>query len=157
GKAQLEWLIDALTLSRATFKFIVTGGQIINAAPVFENYAGYAEERTYLLQKITEAKIPGVIFLSGDRHHTVVHRLNRYDTYPLYDFTVSPLTSGAGSPAPKEKTTETYMEGTLVEKKRNYGLFEINGPAKDRVLKISIFDAKGTLQWSRELKANELK
>lgn len=157
GEEQLRWLVDALIGSKATFKFIVTGGQILNTAALFENYATYGEERALLLQKIVDAKIPGVIFLTGDRHHTVLHKLNRFGTYPLYDFTVSPLTSGAGKPADAEKTTETYVSGTNVENKRNFGMFEITGPEKDRVLKVTIFDAKGSQQWQREIKASELK
>ncbi|AYQ31284.1 alkaline phosphatase [Runella sp. SP2] len=157
GEEQLRWLMDALVGSKATFKFIVTGGQILNTAALFENYATYGEERALLLQKIAEANIPGVLFLTGDRHHTVLHRLNRFGTYPLYDFTVSPLTSGAGKPADAEKTTETYVAGTNVENKRNFGMFEISGPEKDRVLKVTIYDAKGSQQWQREIKASELK
>lgn len=157
GEAQLRWLIDALVGSKATFKFIVAGGQILNTAALFENYATYGEERALLLQKIAEANIPGVLFLTGDRHHTVLHRLNRFGTYPLYDFTVSPLTSGAGKPADAEKTTETYVTGTNVENKRNFGMFEITGPEKNRVLKVTIYDAKGSQQWQREIKASELK
>jgi len=157
GKAQIQWLIDALVFSKANFKFIVTGGQIINAASVYENYAIFAEERAYLLRRITDEKIPGVIFLTGDRHHTVLHRLNRFDTYPLYDFTVSPLTSGPGKPSDKEKKTDTFVEGTATESIRNFSTFEITGKATDRVLKVTIFDTKGTSQWTREIKASELK
>jgi alkaline phosphatase D len=157
GKAQMEWLIDNLVASKAAFKFIVTGGQIANAASLFENYSVFNEERAYLLQRIADEKIPGVLFLTGDRHHTVLHRLNRFGTYPLYDFTVSPLTSGPGKPNDREKTTDTFVEGTLVESKRNYGLFEITGKTGERVLKVSIYDAKNNLQWQRELKASELK
>ncbi|MFN8344122.1 MAG: alkaline phosphatase D family protein [Spirosomataceae bacterium] len=157
GKAQIQWLIDALVFSKANFKFIVTGGQIINAASLFENYAVFAEERNYLLQRIADEKIPGVIFLTGDRHHSIVHRLNRFGTYPLYDFTVSPFTSGPGKPNDKEKTTDTFVEGTSVENKRNFGTFEITGKTNERVLKVTIFDAKGNQQWQREIKASELK
>ena len=157
GKAQIQWLIDALVFSKANFKFIVTGGQIINAASLFENYAVFAEERNYLLQRIADEKIPGVIFLTGDRHHTILHRLNRFGTYPLYDFTVSPLTSGPGKPNEREKTTDTFVEGTSVENKRNFSTFEITGKADNRVLKVSIFDSKGVEQWQREIKASELK
>lgn len=157
GKAQIQWLIDALVFSKANFKFIVTGGQIINAASLFENYAVFAEERNYLLQRIADEKIPGVIFLTGDRHHTILHRLNRFGTYPLYDFTVSPLTSGPGKPNDKEKITDTFVEGTSVENKRNFSTFEISGKADNRVLKVSIFDSKGIEQWQREIKASDLK
>ncbi|MCU0339366.1 MAG: alkaline phosphatase family protein [Spirosomaceae bacterium] len=157
GKAQIQWLIDALIGSNATFKFIVTGGQIVNAASMFENYAVFGEERDYLIRRITEEKISGVIFLTGDRHHTTLHRLDRFGTYPLYDFTVSPLTSGPGKPNDREKQATTFVEGTTVENTRNFGMFEITGKTNERVLKVSIFDANGKSLWTRELKANELK
>lgn len=157
GQAQLQWLIDALVASNATFKFVVTGGQIVNAASMFENYAQFAEERDYLIRRITEEKISGVIFLTGDRHHTTLHKLDRFGTYPLYDFTVSPLTSGAGKPNDREKQAATFVEGTTIENTRNFGMFEITGKTDQRVLKVSIFDANGKLSWTRELKATDLK
>lgn len=157
GQAQLQWLIDALVASNATFKFVVTGGQIVNAASMFENYAQFAEERDYLIRRITEEKISGVIFLTGDRHHTTLHKLDRFGTYPLYDFTVSPLTSGAGKPNDREKQATTFVEGTTIENTRNFGMFEITGKTDQRVLKVSIFDANGKLSWTRELKATDLK
>jgi alkaline phosphatase D len=157
GEAQINWLIDALILSKAPFKFIVTGGQVINSAALFENYAIYGEERARFLQKIADAKIPGVIFLTGDRHHTALHKLDRFGTYPLYDFTISPLTSGAGKPSEEEKKAQTFVDGTVVENTRNFGLFEITGPAKERVLKVTVYNAQNKPLWTREIKASELK
>lgn len=157
GDAQIQWLIDALINSKASFKFIVTGGQVINAANLFENYATYGEERARFLQKIADAKISGVVFLTGDRHHTALHKLERFGTYPLYDFTISPLTSGAGKPNDVEKKAATFVEGTTVENTRNFGIFEVTGPAKERVLKVSVYDAQNKPLWTREIKAGELK
>ena len=45
GEAQLDWLIRALTASKATFKIVCIGGQTISNAAVYENYATYPEER----------------------------------------------------------------------------------------------------------------
>jgi alkaline phosphatase D len=156
GKKQLTWLIDALTGSNATFKIIVTGGQVVNPAKVFENMSNYEAERDELLKKITDAKIKGVLFVSGDRHHTVLQKLDRAGTnYPLYDLTVSPLTSGPGKPV-KAEDNSPIVDGTLFTE-RNFGICEVSGTQKDRVLKISIFDSKGEQKWTREIKANELK
>ncbi len=153
GKQQLDWLIDALTYSKATFKFIVIGGQVLNPAAVVENYATYPEEREKLLRLITAAKVPGVIFLDGDRHHAVLSKLERDGTYPLYDFTASPMTAGPAKP-----TENNYLQvpGTLFTE-RNFALAEVSGPLKDRVLKVSIMDTQGKVIWMRELKASELK
>ncbi|HEV7350074.1 alkaline phosphatase D family protein [Telluribacter sp.] len=156
GDAQIRWLLDALTSSKAPFKFIVTGGQIINPARVLENYANYSTERDRLLAAITEARIPGVLFLTGDRHHTSVHRLDRPGTYPLYDFTISPLTSGTTKPFPDELTLPTLDSGTLVTE-RNFATFDVSGPQNDRALKVTVYDVKGKELWTRQLRANDLK
>jgi alkaline phosphatase D len=156
GKKQLTWLIDALSASSATFKVIVTGGQVVNPAKVFENMANFEAEREDLLKKITDAKIKGVLFVSGDRHHTVLQKLDRSGAnYPLYDLTVSPLTSGPAKPV-KAEDNSPVVEGTIYTE-RNFAICEVSGTLKDRVLKISIFDNKGEQKWTRDIKASELK
>src|SRR5207237_1141783 len=153
---QLQWLLDALTFSKASFKFIVTGGQIVNPTKSFENYAIYGTERDRLFKSITEAKIPGVLFLTGDRHHSILHKLDRAGTYPLYDLTISPLTSGPSKPLAEELKLPTYVDGTLVTD-RNFGILSVSGPLADRVLNIKVYDQKGTERWSRDVRASELK
>jgi len=157
GQKQLNWLIDALRSSSAPFKFVVTGGQIVNPAAVFENYSTYPVERKQMLDKIKENKIPGVIIISGDRHHTNLQKLDREGTYPLYDFTISPLTSGAGSPVEAEYKAGTIVPGTEVNKMQTYGIMEISGKRLERVLKINVFDASGVKKWDYVINAKDLK
>jgi alkaline phosphatase D len=156
GDKQIQWLLDALTFSKATFKFVVTGGQIVNPTKGFETYAMYGTERDRLFKAIADAKIPGVLFITGDRHHSIVHKLDRPGTYPLYDLTISPLTSGPAKPLADELKQPTYVDGTLVTD-RNFGLLNVSGPLKDRVLTITVYDQKGTQRWTKELRASELK
>jgi alkaline phosphatase D len=156
GQKQLSWLLDALRYSKATFKFVITGGQIINPAALFENYATYGTERTQLLTALTEAKIPGVLFLTGDRHHSIVHRLDRPGTYPFYDVTISPLTSGPAKPAATELTQPTVVAGTLLTE-RNFATLEVHGTQQNRVLTIRAFDVSGTEKWSHTLRAEALR
>ncbi len=155
GQKQMNWLVDALLTSRASFKVIVNGGQVISPAKVFENMANYESERAQLLQEIKSRKIPGVLFLSGDRHISNLNKLEREGTYPLYDLTVSPMTAGK-SDAVKQDYNETLVEGTLVTE-RAFSKIEVSGPLKDRVLKISIMNVKGDVLWTREIKSNQLK
>ena len=161
AEKQVQWLLDALTFSKATFKFIVTGGQIVNPTKAFENYATYGTERDRLFKAITDARIPGVLFLTGDRHHSILHKLDRTapgrsDAYPLYDLTISPLTSSPAKPLADELKLPTYVEGTLVTD-RNFGILSVSGPLKDRVLTIQVYDQKGTERWTKQLRASELK
>ncbi len=154
GKQQLQWLMDALIYSRATFKVIVIGGQVLSTAELEENYADYSTERSKLLDAISEARVSGVIFLDGDRHHTVLSKLERPGRYPLYDLTVSPLTSG--SHEPKEEPNTIAVPNTLVAE-RNFAIVEVKGPRTDRAMTIHIHDVRGNEKWKKEIKASELK
>ncbi|GAB3888996.1 alkaline phosphatase D family protein [Spirosoma agri] len=157
GDKQLQWLLDALTFSKAPFKFIVTGGQIINPTVAFENYATYGTERERLFKAIADAKIPGILFITGDRHHSILHRLDRESAgYPLYDLTISPLTSSVAQPRADELKQPTYVDGTLVAE-RNFGILSVTGPLTDRVLNIKVYNQKGAERWSRDIRASELK
>ncbi len=155
GKEQIDWLINALTFSQATFKFIAIGGQVISSGAVYENYANYPEERKYLLDKIREAKIEGVIFLDGDRHHTVLSKMQENeDVYPLYDLTCSSLTAGVND---DDESYNIYsLEETLVGE-NNFGMLNVTGPANNRVLIIKIFDKDGQELWKKSISANDLK
>ncbi|CAM1343385.1 alkaline phosphatase D family protein [Tenacibaculum amylolyticum] len=155
GKEQIDWLINALASSRAPFKFIAIGGQVLSSEAMHENYATFPKERAYLIQKIREAKIEGVIFLDGDRHHTVLSRMKEAkNVYPLYDLTCSPLTSGAH--ASKEEYNAYKLEDTLIGE-HNFGILNVSGPRTDRILNIKIFNKEGKELWSKEIKARDLR
>ncbi len=155
GAEQRQWLIDALAGSRAPFKFVVIGGQVLNPVARFENHATFAEERDWLIRTITAENIPGVIFLTGDRHHTELSRLSRRGTYPLYDLTVSPLTAGPNTRSQNEGNT-LRVEGTNVHE-RNFATISISGPRTDRQLEIRVFNKNGKQLWSRQLRAQDLR
>ncbi len=155
GKTQIDWLINALASSNAPFKFVAIGGQVLSTEADYENYATFPKERRYLLDKIREARIEGVIFLDGDRHHTVLSRMQESgEVYPLYDLTCSSLTSGANSN--KEELNTFKLEETLVGE-NNFGILSVSGPRTDRVLSIKIFDTNGKELWSKDIKAQDLK
>jgi len=154
GDEQLEWLLDALASSWATFKIVAIGGQFLNPVQVYENHSTYPEERQKILDAIEKEGIKGVIFVSGDRHHTEISRLERKGTYPLHDFTISSFTAGADGRAESEPNT-LRMKGTFVGE-RNFAIFEVTGPRKDRVLKCTVYDVNGAEKWTREIKAKDL-
>jgi alkaline phosphatase D len=153
GDAQLQWLIDALTSSEATFKIVVNGGQILNPSRRYETAARFPGERTRLLDAIVERGIEGVVLLSGDRHFTEMARFQPEDFYPLYEFTNSPLTAGAGGPGDEENP---YRLPETVVTQRNFGTLHFSGPREDRVLTIRTFDVDGTRLWERTIRATDL-
>ena len=155
GKDQIDWLINALSFSQASFKFIAVGGQVISNGAVYENYATYPDERKYLLDKIREAKIEGVIFLDGDRHHTILSKMQETkNVYPLYDLTCSSLTAGVNND--NEPYNSFKLEETFVNV-NNFGMLNVTGPTNDRELTIQIFDKDGKELWIKSIKANDLK
>ncbi len=155
GEPQIEWLIDALSTSSAPFKFVVVGGQFLNVVARFENYITYPEERARILRAISQENISGVIFLTGDRHHTELSKLNRPGKYSLYDLTISPLTAGPASRAIDEpnylRVPDTFVGA------RNFAKLDVSGPRQDRVLMITVYDKDGTTLWTRTIKASELR
>jgi len=155
GKEQFEWLIDALCTSRATFKIVAIGGQVLNSVADFETYATYKEERQQLIDEITKNDIPGVIFVSGDRHFTELSKFPRQGTYPLYELTSSPMTSGPYIGAEREKN-KYREEGTIVTQ-RNFMTMTFSGSKLERKVSVAVFDTKGKKLWSRTLEAAELR
>ena len=155
GKDQIDWLINALSFSQASFKFVAVGGQVISNGAVYENYATYPDERKYLLDKIREAKIEGVIFLDGDRHHTILSKMQETkNVYPLYDLTCSSLTAGVNND--NEPYNSFKLEETFVNV-NNFGMLSVTGPTNDRELTIQIFNKNGKELWIKSIKANDLK
>lgn len=151
GRAQREWLVEALAASRAPFKMVVIGGQVLNPAPRFENYAHrHGSERDWLLQRIEQEKLEGVVFLTGDRHHTELSALQNRNGHRVYDLTVSPLTSTASRNNRDEGNT-LRVEGTYVGD-RNFATLDFRGKRHQRILHIRVFDVQGQMLWEQEIR-----
>lgn len=145
GTAQLDWLIRALKYSRAPFKLVAVGSQVLNSAAIWENYATMPGERDELIRRIEEEGISGVVFLTGDRHFTELSRMDLKDGRVVYDLTVSPLTSGTYQ---AKEENRHRVQGTLVEQ-RNFATLSFSGPLKQRVMTIRVYDPEGGLLWER--------
>lgn len=148
GKEQIDWLIQMLVYSKAPYKIVAVGGQVLNTAAVYETHAVYAEERQYLLDRISEENIENVVFLTGDRHHSEVSKMTLPSGKDIYDFTVSPLTSG-----PNKNVTEVNkhrIEGSLIQE-RNFAILSFEGKRKDRKLTVTYYDSRGKELFSYRL------
>lgn len=156
GKVQLAWLKDALLYSRAPFKVIVCGNQVLNTLARYESFSQYSYEREDLLEFIRQYKIGGILFVSGDRHHTELLKLETKGFYPLYDFTSSPLTSGTHKPG-DEVNNPMRVPGTAIFDKRNFGLMRFSGKYKARQVTLETYDETGQLLWKHTIHERELK
>lgn len=150
GEDQLEWFLDKLVSSKATFKFVCIGGQVLNTADKFENYAAIApEERETIIQAIAEEGVKNVIFLTGDRHHSEYSSMEKFGVN-IIDFTVSPLTSGSHDAS--DEPNAHRVKGSHVGE-RNFGTIEITGTRKERKASFQLFDADGKPLWKKEVEA----
>jgi len=155
GERQFNWLIESLTSSKAPFKVVVGGGQFLSPFDHFEGYAQFPHEQNRLVDALVKRGIEGVVFLSGDRHHSELVRIERDDFYPLYDFTSSPLGS-RGAKADKERKSPVRVPGTLIHSRRSFGLIRVDGPGKNRVMTLEARDSAGELIWQHKIRARDL-
>ncbi len=155
GEQQMEWLKNSLLYSQATFKIIAVGSQVLNPVSSFDKWKDFSYEYQEMMDFLKDNNITGVIFLTGDRHHSEIIKVNRRGSYPLFDITVSPLTSGTHSFSSDEKNNPHRVLG--IEGKQNYARFSFSGKKGDRRLTVKFIGLKGTLldEWSiseKELK-----
>lgn len=155
GSEQMRWLKDALLSSDAPFKVIANGSQMLNARAAVDTLLQYPAEYRELIDWIVANKIPGVLFLSGDKHHAELIRETPRGFYTLYDFTSSPLTSAMWLDKGEEENPQR-VPGTLVLDDANFGLLKFSGPCNDRVLTMETWDAKGVLRWTHTVRARDL-
>jgi len=152
GEYQLQWLLDELQKSDAKFKFIVSGIQVLCDGG-FENFRKYPNEFNHLMTFLSEKKIEGVIFTSGDVHYTEASCVQREHDYPLYDFTLSPLTS---FPINFFGQNKNRIEGTKFDT-YNFGEISFSGEESNRCCDIKALNIRGETLWSFRLFENDLK
>lgn len=159
GKEQMEWLKDNLLQSNAnravSFRIIATGSQVLNSFSPFDCLRHFPVEFNELISFIQANNIKGVLFLTGDRHHSEIIKLERAGAYPLYDITVSPLTSGVAKTGGREASNPTRIIKEIDQ--QNYGRFVFSGTGDDRTLTIEFIDVKGDRIDSWSVKKSQLK
>ncbi|MFM7770106.1 MAG: alkaline phosphatase D family protein, partial [Bacteroidota bacterium] len=151
GADQLEWLFNNLVTSKASFKLIVVGSQILNSEAVFETFANYSEERMYVINKLQELNIKNVIFLSGDRHFSECSEINSNSSNRLVDITSSPLTSKPYTNVSEKNLNR--VEGSLIQE-QNFATFQFSGEDKKRKVLVSFKNSTGTTLWSKSYSMN---
>jgi alkaline phosphatase D len=146
GKEQINWLIQDLKSSKASFKMVAVGSQVLSSVADFENYANYQEEREYLLKEIAENKIKNVVFLTGDRHFAELSQMILPNNIRVLDITSSPLTSKPYSNS--KEVNSNRVEGTFVGE-QNFANISFSGTTKERTLNIDLVSKTGKIYWSK--------
>lgn len=155
GEQQMAWLKNSLLYSNATFKIVVVGSQVLNRVSPYDKWLDFPAEYEDMMQFLADNKINGVIFLTGDRHHSEILKLERPGAYPLYDITVSPLTSGTHTFGGPEKNNPMRIYG--LDEKQNYARFSFSGKRGERKIKVEFIGVKGENLGEWSVTENELK
>lgn len=147
GKVQLEWLLDNLSSSTATFKMVALGNQFLSDAAVFELYSnnGFDAERQIIIEFIHEHNIKNVIFVTGDVHFTELSALKRNNKPSIYDLTFSTLTAGVNTRGGSWNNSYR-IPGTVVTE-RNFGKISFIGESGKRKLIVECYNTDNELKW----------
>ncbi len=156
GPMQMEWLKNALLFSNAPFKIIVTGSQVLNPLNKYECLQHYSYEYNELMDFLFVQKINGIVFFSGDRHHSEVIKVPRNNLYALYDVTISPYTSGISKAGGIESNNPYRISNTLVEA-QNFGRISFSGKKNERMMKVEFLSTKGEKLGEWSVNETELK
>ena len=162
GERQLQWLLNGLTESTATWKVIVTtvplsiskGGGV--AVPGNDGWAGgtdgtgFERERQVIVDRILGRKMRNVVFLAGDVHYV---QANVYDpngdgTPDFHEFMVGPLSAAPGPQTPASaglRPTRLINEGGYM----NFGLIRVTKSSFD----VTVLDEAGATRFSHYLLA----
>ncbi|HRG56581.1 MAG TPA: alkaline phosphatase D family protein [Lacunisphaera sp.] len=161
GRHQLEWLKQSLLQAKAlkhfTFKFIATGNQMLQTEPRGEPHELYRREREELMDFIRENQITGVVFLTGDVHHSALYRRQLPGNGQwVYEITSSPLSSSSWEVEKSDKAKDPYViPGTLVGD-QNFVSVAVTGQGADRALTLTCTDKQGATRFTHTVKATDL-
>lgn len=146
GEAQWKWLEEQLRVP-AEVRIIASSIQFISEFSGAEAWANMPREKQRLLDLLERTRAHGVVFVSGDRHWAELSRLERPNSYPLYDLTSSALTElhKRGTPTPNR-----FREGTTYHHP-NVGLITIHWTKRPRV-RLQLFDVAGGVRIEKEIK-----
>lgn len=143
GEKQLAWLKDGLARSKASFKLIVCGNQILADTHPHESWGvQFRPQRDAFLDWLWEKKVGGVIFLSGDRHFAELTRKRdpKGRGGDLWELTSSPLANDVYKDGPTFKSPDrvaAYSDGV------NFGILEFDTVGKTPRVALRVMDVNG--------------
>lgn len=161
GRRQLEWLKQSLLQFKEqghyTFKFIGNGTQILQTVVSGSSHQEYRAEREELLQFIAEHKITGVVFLTGDVHHSGIYRQRLGESGPwVYEITSSPLSAGSWKVETSPKAADPAVIKETLVGDQNFVHVRVTGAGAERALVVTSTDKQGAQRFEHTIKATDL-
>jgi alkaline phosphatase D len=114
-----------------------------------DTWNGFKEERQEIFDFLAENKINGVILISADRHRSDAWRIDRSNSYPLYEFESSRLTN---------KHFHELMPDALFgyNEKQSFGLLTFDTTPSDPTVTYQIISNDNELIHTLTLKRSEI-
>ena len=151
GPAQKKWLFERVKQSAATFKVLVSPvpWAFDSKGDALDTWNGFREERTEIFDFLAENKIEGVFLLSADRHRSDAWRIERPNSYPLYEFESSRLTN---------QHVHAVMPGALFgyNEKQSFGLLSFDTTKPDPTVTYRIVSIDDEIKGELTLKRSQL-
>src|SRR5262245_7954874 len=160
GERQLQWLLNGLAESSATWKVIVTSVPLSiskGGSPRTpgndgwaggSGYPGFERERQVIVDHILGRKLKNVVFLAGDVHHV---QANAYDpnsdgTPDFHEFVAGPLSAASE----RWKPANTELHPTTLINEGGYMNFGLVRVAKSSFT-VTVLDETGNTRFSHRL------
>lgn len=151
GKVQRDWLLEKVQKSAGTFKILCSPVPWVYEAKgdSKDTWNGFKDERSLIFKALAEHKIEGVLLMSADRHRSDLWKIDRPDTYPLYEFNSSRLTN---------QHVHKTMEAAVFSynAKQSFGLLDVDTTLADPSVVYSVVSIDGEVIHSFRLLRTEL-
>lgn len=180
GRPQLEWLLDGLKRSRATWKVIaadqplgldIGDGRDVEGRARWEAVSngndgppgGRELEVARLLREIKRAGVHNIVWLTGDVHYTAAHfydpaKARFTDFLPFWEFVSGPLNAGNFGPNKPDPTFGLEVVWQKVPSRPNLppsaGLQffgQVDIDARSKALTVTLKDLEGASLYSKTL------
>lgn len=135
GDAQFEWLLDGLKSSQAKFKVIASGSTLDHSSA--DGWKIYTFSRHRLFDALNEHQIPGVVYMSGDIHNSLVweHPESNRVGYPL---------------------VEVISSGVANSKTLSFATIDFDTKAEDPVMRVRVIQGDGQVREDKSWKLSQL-
>jgi len=137
GAAQWAWLEEQLRRP-ARLRLIASSIQVLAHEHHRERWGAFPHERQRLFRLIRETGAERVLFISGDRHHGELSRIDGVAGYPLYDLTASGLNVARGW----RDEPNRYRVGRLCGDD-HFGLIRLDWNHHDPIIFLELYDTDG--------------
>jgi alkaline phosphatase D len=159
GSGQLQWLLDGLRTSTATWKVIATsvplsivkGGVGNDGWGSDKNGVGFERERQVIVDAILDQRLKNLVFLAGDVHWV---QANAYDpdqdgNIDFHEYMVGPLSARPGRLTP---ASEGLHPTRLVNESgyQNFGLVRVTKNSLD----VTVIDEEGDTRFFHHIAAH---